>query len=84
MRPWQSIVGAALVAASLASVGAAQRPPLLGVYDSRSGAPIQGAIVRDTLGAQALTSADGAVALTYVTAVGPFVMLEIKNCGNSA
>ena len=50
---------------------AATRPALLGVYDVRSGDPIQGAIVRDTLGAQAMTSADGVVALTYINAIGP-------------
>ena len=81
MRSWRSIVGAAVFAASLPCVASAQRPALLGVYDARSGDPVHGAIVRDTLGAQALTSVDGIVALTYITAVGPFVMLEIKKVG---
>jgi hypothetical protein len=81
MRPWLSIVAGALVALGSSSALSAQRVPLLGVYDARSGDPVQGAIVRDTLGAQALTSADGVVALTYITAVGPFVMLEIKKVG---
>jgi len=81
MRPWSSFVAAALLAIGLSRDAASQPPALLGVYDARSGDPIQGAIVRDTLGAQALTSADGIVALTYITAVGPFVMLEIRKVG---
>ncbi len=66
---------------AVAPVASAQRPALLGVYDAQTGAPIQGAVVRDTLGAQALTSADGVVALTYVNAIGPFVLLEIRKVG---
>jgi hypothetical protein len=81
MRPWLLIVTAVLFMAGPPRAVAAQRAALLGVYDARSGDPIQGAIVRDTLGAQALTSADGVVALTYVSAIGPFVLLEIRKVG---
>ena len=57
------------------------RPPLLGVYDARSGDPVQGAVVRDTLGAEASTSADGIVALTYISAIGPYYLIEIRKIG---
>lgn len=57
------------------------RPPLLGVYDARSGDPVPGAIVRDTLGAEAATSADGVVALTYISAIGPYYLIEIRKIG---
>ena len=57
------------------------RPALIGVYDAQSGDPIQGAIVRDTLGAQAVTSADGVVALTYINAIGPYYLIEIRKIG---
>lgn len=60
---------------------AATRPALLGVYDAQSGEPLPGAVVRDTLGAQALTSADGIVALTYISAVGPLYLIEIRKVG---
>jgi len=55
--------------------------PLLGVYDARSGEPIAGAVVRDTLGTEAVTTKDGVVALNFISPVGPFYLIEVRKPG---
>ena len=92
VRVW--VVSSALAIGVMPRVGAPQsapsappqppaptRPALLGVYDARSGDPVPGVVVRDTLGSQAETSAEGIVALTYINAIGPFYLIEIRKIG---
>jgi hypothetical protein len=71
----------AIVAAIAPAAAQQTRPALLGVYDAHSGSPIEGAVVRDTLGAQAVTSPDGVVALTYISAIGPVYLIEVRKIG---
>ncbi len=55
---------------------------ILGLYDSRSGEPIKGVEVRDSLsGISALTTKDGAVALNFLQPVGPFYLFTVRKEG---
>lgn len=59
---------------------ALSRAPILGVFDTE-GQPIEGVLVRDTLGNEARTTATGTVTLGYMVPVLGYYFIEIRKNG---